>query len=246
MTRDPRLAVLSDAHGNIEALNRVLEDMDGLGLFRAVFLGDAIGYGPEPEASARALLDRDIPMVLGNHEKGVADKHSRMWFNPQAYKSLEKTRSLLTSDTEARLAALPASLVLDDMRFVHGTPPDSVTRYLFELDDDQLRDCFASYPERLCFAGHTHELMRYTLCPDGSLERMPLARGVVGLDPEARHIINAGSVGQPRDGNNNAKYVVYDRDKDSIEVRYVPYDIKKTADRIIELGMPRAYADRLW
>ena len=246
MPHDPRLAVLSDAHGNLEALTRVLADMDALSIREAVFLGDAIGYGPEPEETAAALLARGMPMVQGNHEKGVADKHYRQWFNPQSRRALEQTRTMLSPAVSAKLAALPDHLVLGGIRFVHGTPPSSVTRYLFELDDDQLRKCFSEYPERLCFAGHTHELMRYTLCPNNRIERVLLGRGVTELDPDARHIINAGSVGQPRDGNNNAKYVIYDRDADSVEVRYVEYDIAKTADMIIERGMPKVFADRLW
>lgn len=246
MSHSPRLAVLSDVHGNLEALTQVLRDMDSLSLRKAVFLGDAIGYGPEPEACAATLLVRGIPMVRGNHEKGIADKDYRRWFNPQARRVLERTKSMLSPETVRQLSKLPEYLVLDEVRFVHGAPPHSVTRYLFELDDDQIRERFSEYPERLCFAGHTHELMRYSLYPDGRLERAPMGRGVILLDPEARHIINAGSVGQPRDGNNNAKYVVYDKKQDSIEVRFVPYDIKKTADRIIELGMPKVFADRLW
>jgi len=125
------------------------------------------------------------------------------------------------------------------------------------LDDDALREAFALYPQPLCFVGHTHELERISLFGEaqgGKLERKELGKGSVSLDPRARHIINAGAVGQPRDGNNKAKYILWEPDAahgntrvgTNIEVRFVPYDIARTAALIVEKGLPTVYADRLW
>lgn len=130
------------------------------------------------------------------------------------------------------------------MRFVHGAPPEDVTTYLFELSSDDLAARFARYPEQVCFVGHTHELSLVSF--DGRTVRVGCpVRGVTKLNPALRHIVNVGSVGQPRDGNNNAKYVRFDPQGFALEVRFVPYDFEKTARRIEELGFPRIFADRL-
>jgi diadenosine tetraphosphatase ApaH/serine/threonine PP2A family protein phosphatase len=250
-TRAP-LAVLSDVHGNLEALRAVLDDLDAAGAREILNLGDMVGYGPEPEACVRLLRERGAVSVLGNHELGLVEAEARGWFNPQARKALERTRRLVSEDSLAYFRTLPRAVTRAGARFVHGCPPELVTKYLFELDADDLRATFGLYPERLCFAGHTHELERISLTIDGEVAHKGLGRGVLRLDPAQRHLINAGAVGQPRDGDNRAKYVLWTPDAagyggaDVIDVRCVPYDIAKTAAGILEKGLPAVYADRLW
>ena len=249
MTQPFRLAVLSDIHANYEALVCVLSDIEALGIADLVCLGDTIGYGPEPERCARIILDRHIPSCLGNHEFGLQNRRNRAWFNPQARQALDRTRELLSQDTIDRLCALPPVLALGGVRYVHGCPPESPTEYLFNLDDGQLLRRFGLYPEPLCFAGHTHELALYSLSGDpstGTIVRQPLPQGPTILDPAERHILNIGSVGQPRDGDNHAKYCVFTPSEHTVEIRFVPYDIAATAEKIVQAGLPKAYADRLW
>lgn len=242
--KHPRLAVLSDAHGNLEALNRVLEDLSGQKVDHIVCLGDAIGYGPEPDACARIFHDKNIPMVLGNHERALKSKRYLAWFNPTAQTTHKRTEKLLSDEMVAWLQARPVYFVEDGCRFVHGCPPKSVSHYLFELAEEAIDGLFDKFGEQFCFVGHTHELALVT--KNGSMTYEEIKEGVIRLDPEARYIVNAGSVGQPRDGDSRAKYVILDRNAWTLEVRCVKYDIKKTADRIEELGFPKAYADRLW
>jgi len=243
------LAILSDVHGNLEALTSVLADMDAQGVSRAVCLGDMVGYGPEPDACVKLLRARAVPTVLGNHEHGLLEAQARGWFNPQARKALDRTRALLSDDSLMYFRTLPRTLELDGALFVHGCPPGLVSKYLYELDDEAFREAFALYPNRLCFVGHTHELERISL-RGGKVERKVLGKGVFPLGARARHIVNVGAVGQPRDGNNKAKYLLWspgaEGGPDSIEVRFVGYDIAKTAAAIIENGLPSVYADRLW
>ena len=100
-------------------------------------------------------------------------------------------------------------------------------------------------PEKVCFVGHTHDLELFSF--DGQkVKDTPLGKGPVTLKKDRQYIINIGSVGQPRDGNNNAKYVIWDTASRSLEVRFIPYDIAKTADKILELGLPEYNASRLW
>jgi diadenosine tetraphosphatase ApaH/serine/threonine PP2A family protein phosphatase len=239
-----RIAVISDVHANLAALEAVLADMDG----RAdeVFsLGDNIGYGPDPEAVLRVLEARGIPSVMGNHELGLVRGDVLARFNPSARRSLEITRDHLSTESLKALADLPGFITREGCRFVHGAPPDSCQRYLFELSDTQLRSCFEAMNETVCFVGHTHDLEM--VFPRGDrIHREGLPRGTVSLPDECRAIFNIGSVGQPRDGDNRAKYVVYDTGERTLEVRFVDYDIGATVERILKLGMPEINAHRLW
>lgn len=244
-----RIAVLSDVHGNLEALREVLADLDAQGAAAVVNLGDMVGYGPEPEACVRLLRERGALSVLGNHELGLVEAAARGWFNPQARKALDRTRTLLSAESLDYFATLPRALEHRGALFVHGCPPALVSRYLYELDEAGLREAFGLYEHGLCFVGHTHELERISLLPGqgrAKLARKVLGRGRLVLNPLARHIVNAGAVGQPRDGDNRAKYLLWEPETGVLDVRFVRYDIARTAAAIIEKGLPAVYADRLW
>jgi len=181
---------------------------------------------------------------MGNHELAVVDEAYLEWFNPEAQESILLTRSLLSAETVEYIEGLKPSMVVGGCLCVHGTPPDSVTRYLFEMGYPELLQWFSFAEPRICFVGHTHELeiIRY----DGDdLAQSYLPEGVLKIHPEDRCIINVGSVGQPRDGDNRAKYVVWDDEENTLEVRFVPYDIQTTMDKILELGFPPFNAYRL-
>lgn len=248
----PRIAVLSDVHGNLEALREVLRDLDAQGAEAVVNLGDMVGYGPEPEACVRLLRERGALSVLGNHELGLVEAAARGWFNPQARKALDRTRALLSAESLEYFQTLPRALEHRGALCVHGCPPALVTKYLYELDDSGLREAFGLYTNPLCFVGHTHELGCISLLPGqgrGKIARKALGKGPLVLNPLARHLVNAGAVGQPRDGDNRAKYILWEPEPDGpgrLDVRFVPYDIAKTAAGIIEKGLPTVYADRLW
>ncbi len=240
-----RLAVLSDIHGNLEAFQEVLADLDRQGVDRVVSLGDNVGYGPEPEAVVRLLQARGIPSVLGNHEWGLCRPEHLGWFNPGAQRALVRTGELMGEEALCTCCSLPRFRTWEGSRFVHGFPPDDVVTYLFSVDHDTLEQTLRDMDEEICFVGHTHELVLVRL-GGGGVDVRPLDPGVVSLDVEGPWLVNAGSVGQPRDGDNRAKYVIWDPQARTLEVRFVSYDIRKTADGIVAAGMPRRYADRLW
>lgn len=237
--------MISDIHGNLEAFLQVLADMDEQGVDAVMCLGDNVGYGPEPEPVLELLRRRRIPSVMGNHELVLAQPRYLRIMNPSARKSITITRTLLSDDTMAYIQALEPSMVSRGALFVHGCPPDSMTKYLFAVSDASLRRAVSAAKAPMCFVGHTHdlEIIRFE---QERVDRSPLGRGRVCLDQGVRYIINVGSVGQPRDGNNNAKYVIWDQAAHAVEVRFVPYDIARTADRILALGFPEYDAIRLW
>ncbi len=247
------IAVLADIHANREALKAVLADLDAwiAGMPpgtnpTVVALGDMIGYGGDPAAVLAMVRDRGMLAVMGNHEKGAIDAACRRaCFHQYSREALMRTRELLSGSDLDSLSGLPTSLVLSGLRFVHGMPPDDPLTYLVTQDDDELRRAFAAFPERVCFVGHSHVLEGASL-RDGRLVRFDYGGEPFWPDPAARHILCCGSVGQPRDGDNRAKYVLIDTEAHLVTVRRVPYDIAGAAARIIERGLPRRYADRLW
>ena len=240
-----RLAVISDIHGNWNAMSEVLKDIDCVGSDRVFCLGDAIGYGPEPERVVQTLRQKKIPTIIGNHELAAIKPKYLSWFNPTARVSLEKSLAMLSEQSMAFISGLKNHMVALGCRFVHGFPPQSTTTYRFEVPNEERLRIMESMPENICFIGHTHDLNMIT-CRGTNLESKPLAKGITDISIEDTHIITVGSVGQPRDSNNNAKYIIWEADKKSIEVRYVPYDIADTADKILAAGLPPTHANRLW
>lgn len=240
-----RLAVISDIHGNLDALDRVVADIDGSRADRILCLGDMIGYGPESGAVVESIRERNISALMGNHELAVSDPGILKWFNPLARTSLEKTIRLLSRETIQYIRGLAPYRIFCSYRFVHGFPPDSARTYLAMVSDRQLKTGFEALEERLCFLGHTH--IPAVIAFDGeSVCRKRPDPGITRLDPGRKYMINVGSVGQPRDGDNHAKYVIWDSEKQQLELRYVSYDIASVAAKITAMGLPEAHARRLW
>ncbi len=240
-----RIAVISDIHGNLEALMEVLADIDKCEIDQIIDLGDNIGYGPDPEKVVQCIIKRQIPCIMGNHELSIFDPALLSWFNPNAKKSLKKTKNMLSAASLQYIKTLDKSMVVHDCRFVHGFPPDSPTTYLFQVDRATLKQAFDSSQEPLCFTGHTHR-PEIIVNNGDEIFRKPLHQEIFQIDPTHKYIINVGSVGQPRDGDRNAKYIIWDARDETLEVRYVPYDITVTAKKIIAMGLPRPHAERLW
>ncbi|MCK9241107.1 metallophosphoesterase family protein [Desulfocurvus sp.] len=239
------IAVLSDIHGNLDALRAVLADMDALGVAGAVSLGDVIGYGPDPEACLALLRERGIPTVMGNHEHAMLRESHKRWFNPQSRAAVEITETLIGPDTREALRTLPTSLVRGGARFVHGYPPDNLHLYLHAVSDERLGQTLAQMAEEVCFVGHTHDLA-WIRWDNGHLTRGTLAPGVLALDPGCRYLLNVGSVGQPRDDfDTTAKYVLHDPAARRCEVRRVAYDARPVAARMLAQGVPETFIRRL-
>ncbi len=240
-----RIAIVSDIHSNLEAFREVLADIDRSKVDQIVSLGDNIGYGPEPEEVLQLIRARCILSIRGNHEQGIIDPTCRSWFNWHARRSLELNRELLSPESIAYIHQLAPALTIERCLFVHGFPPESATTYLFEVSDRQVKRVLSSLDQELCFVGHTHDLELVAF--DGQrIGHMPLAKAEFMLEDGWKYLINAGSVGQPRDGDNRAKYLIWDTQSRHLTVRSLPYDIAGTAAKILALGLPRINADRLW
>jgi predicted phosphodiesterase len=240
-----KLAIISDVHGNLEALSNVLADVDAANVDKIICLGDCIGYGPDPEAVITEIRRRGIPMLMGNHELALCHPDQLAWFNPLAQTSLRKSLTMLSQDTIDFIAQLPKYLICSQCRCVHGFPPDSARTYLFQKSTEALLGTFKDMSEPICFVGHTHDL-EIVIYDGRRVDRRPLKSGLIKLNSKERYIINSGSVGQPRDGNNNAKYAIFDTERWELDIRFVPYDITTTVAKIKAAGLPESHANRLW
>ncbi|MEN8256988.1 MAG: metallophosphoesterase family protein [Thermodesulfobacteriota bacterium] len=239
------LAILSDIHGNYQALQAVLADIDGHDVDLIYTLGDNIGYCPQPEEVVQALMARDARSILGNHELALKSKSYLKRLNFVVQDSLALTRKLMGPETIAFSTSLPSFRVENNTRFVHGCPPESVTTYLQNPSPTRLERTFATYPEQYCFYGHTHAFGRYL--SDGKRYWAEKAEiGQVLLNDMWRHINNVGSVGQPRDGKgNSAKYGLWNTESNSLEIRALEYDVAETVALLKKLGFHASNASRL-
>jgi diadenosine tetraphosphatase ApaH/serine/threonine PP2A family protein phosphatase len=236
-----RYAILSDVHGNLEALRAVLADAapraDGV-----LCLGDIVGYGADPGACVELLDRRARAIVAGNHEHGVAGLLSLGWFNGWARAAAEWTRERFDDDHRAWLAALPLVRELEDATLVHASPaqPDEWD-YLVTPEDGW--SAFGDFATRWCFVGHSHVPGAWSLGSSGpDFDPRP---SVVIAEPGRRYLVNVGSVGQPRDRDPRASYGVWDVDAGRVEVRRVTYDVETARAKIVAAGLPRFLAERL-
>jgi predicted phosphodiesterase len=235
-----RIAVLSDIHSNLVALDAVL---DHLGPVDAIWhLGDVVGYGPEPDAVVERLASVGAVGVRGNHDAAAAGGREIEYFNPEARSAMEWTRGRITDGTRDWLAALPERRVERDITLVHGSPRDPIWEYVTSLA--VARAGIAVMTTTLGLHGHTHVPVAFATT-DARLEVIVPSDGSV-LDLENRvALVNPGSVGQPRDGDPRASYLVLDPEGRSIAWHRVEYDIGAVVSAMRAVGLPERLAERL-
>jgi diadenosine tetraphosphatase ApaH/serine/threonine PP2A family protein phosphatase len=235
-----RIAVLSDIHSNIVALDAVLAH---LGTVDAVWhLGDVVGYGPEPDAVVERLASLGAVGVRGNHDAAAAGGSEIDYFNPEARAAMEWTRRRITDATRDWLAALPERHVERDTTLVHGSPRDPIWEYVTSMTI--ARAAIAVLTTTLGLHGHTHVPVAFATA-NGRLEMIAPSDGS-SFDLEDRvALVNPGSVGQPRDGDPRASYLVLDPDARSIAWHRVEYDIDAVMAAMRAVGLPDRLAERL-
>jgi len=236
-----RTVVISDIHGNLEAFTAVLRDIQSQQIDRIVSLGDNIGYGADSEKVTQLMISQDIPTVLGNHEMAALDKKVFNWHAREVKKAIEIAVASLSEDSLRYLRQSKISISDSGCFFVHGFPPDSFRTYLNQVSDADLRRTFTEMKENLCFVGHTHHL-RLLHYENNQVRLQQMPQSPITLQKNEKYIINAGSVGQPRDGGSQAKYVIWDSQACQIEIRAISYDTALAARKIIAAGIPSRFA----
>ncbi|MEW5990122.1 MAG: metallophosphoesterase family protein [Chloroflexota bacterium] len=235
-----RIAVLSDIHSNIVALDAVLA---AAGAVDAVWhLGDVVGYGPEPDAVVARLAGIGATGVKGNHDAAAVGGSEIEWFNPDARRAMEWTRATISRATSAWLDALPPSLANGDRTLVHGSPREPIWEYVTSVP--VARANLAALEGRIGLHGHTHIPAAF-LEDDGRVELVSPGDGSVLELRGRRALVNPGSVGQPRDGDPRSSYLVLDTGADSVTWRRVPYDVEAVQSAMRAAGLPASLATRL-
>lgn len=237
-----KFGIVSDIHGNLAALQAVLLLLRARGATRFICLGDIVGYGPDPNACVDAVRELRGHVVAGNHDFGAAGRTPTADFSSAAQSALDWTRKQLTRDNQHYLEDLPLTDSCDILRLVHASPsaPDQ-WEYLFSIRE--AREEVDSFSEPVCLVGHTHYPF-VVECPRGSDCRL-LRHESFALKPDTKYVINAGSVGQPRDGNPRACCLFFDSNAGTMTFLRVEYDVALTQQRIRAAGLPEFLASRL-
>jgi len=236
-----RYAVLSDIHGNAEALESVLASLAGMDVQGAVCLGDIVGYGADPSGSIASVRRWSEATVMGNHDRAVVNRREADSFNEWAHDAVVWTREQLTEEELAFLRGLPLTATYQGAVLAHASPRrPGAWNYI--LDEGLARGAFDSFDQQLCLIGHSHEPCFFEM--DGEEVRM-LPPGTLTMASGRRYLANAGSVGQPRDGDPRASYAVVDLERSTVEIVRVEYDVETAGRKIERAGLPVVLAERL-
>ena len=245
-----KIAVIGDVHGNIPALEAVLSQCDGCDAVWCV--GDTVGYGPYPNECVSRVRELGAVTVAGNHDLGSLGTIDLLSFNTYARRACEWTGEVLSEDARDYLDSLALrKRVTNDVLLVHGSPRDPVWEYVLNMG--QALEVFGSFDERICFHGHSHSplVFKSLVGESGELDESAVQPTVPGdgyrleLEGDRRYLVNVGSVGQPRDGDPRACYVLFDPDEGLITYRRVLYPVAEVQEKMKEEGLPEFLARRL-
>ncbi|MFW5870257.1 MAG: metallophosphoesterase family protein [Candidatus Sumerlaeota bacterium] len=255
-----RLAVFSDIHSNLAALEACLKDMEEQGCEHFFCCGDIVGYGAHPNECCRIMIQLDVPCVMGNHDYMATTLDNIDSFNHIARKAILWTHRALKPVHLDYLKNLPYVRVQDNMTFVHASPLEP-SNWHYILTRGEARVNFECFDTWMCFVGHSHQpfvveqlLLESeqkdteegdTLAAFGDHKLLCPDPDVIELTDQKRYLINVGSVGQPRDRDPRACYTIVDTEKGRVAFRRIPYDIDSAQEAIIAAGLPSDLADRL-
>ena len=236
------LALISDIHGNLEALEAVLQDIERQKADKIFCLGDVIGYGCNPIECLRLVNENCNVKLLGNHEFAVLGLMSDRGLNDLARESLSWTKEKIGDREISIISDFEMDYTLDDNYFVHASPYEPEAWH-YILSSREAAAAFEAAEDNICFFGHTHVPLIFSLYPDGRL------RQTVGHDflpdDENRYLVNIGSVGQPRDNDPRAGYVIFDTEEKEVLYHRIEYDLTLTQRKMAEEKIPSYLIERL-
>ncbi|MCX6972638.1 MAG: metallophosphoesterase family protein [Verrucomicrobia bacterium] len=238
------IAVISDIHSNFEALTAVLDDVRLQEVQQVVCLGDIVGYASSVQSCMRAVRELGCPVLMGNHDEAACLPAPPKDFNDTATAGVVFASARLSESDRAWITCLPRNLEIDGVVFTHASLANSFG-WPYIISPEDARRHFANQTTHLAFCGHTHKPMVWLQESPGGQVTQRTGKEVMPLPPGGKVLVNVGAVGQPRDGDTRACYVIYRLEQATVEFRRVEYDIKRTKRKIIRAGLPRFTAQRL-
>lgn len=235
-----RYAIFGDVHANLEALEAVLEDARKEGATHHICLGDLVGYNADPETCLERVRAMNCPVVKGNHDEQASEMSDLSFFNPLAAMAIQWTRNRLSEEQKAWLRALKYSRLVKNFTIVHATL-DSPAGWGYVLNELDASGSFSYQHTQVCFYGHTH-VPRAFVRESRVVEVAPTE---LLIEPGKKYFLNAGSVGQPRDADWRASYVLYTPEENHVQWRRLPYDLESAQKKILQAGLPERLALRL-
>lgn len=243
-----RVAFISDVHSNLEALKAVLGEIERDDISLVVNLGDLVGYNANPKECVELVRKKKIISILGNHDRAATELKFAESFNILAYQALVWSAQKLSVGHKQFLKRLQHTQVLWDRYLLfHGAPenPDAYIFYLF-----QAKKVFNYMRKRtpgiqIAFFGHTHHRALWQRDVRGKVSRIEISDEPLVLNAEQMYLINPGSVGQPRQKQWKASYLVFTNEPESIHFRSVAYDVVSAQNKIREARLPEYLAERL-
>jgi len=235
-----RYALIADIHANLEALEVVLEDTKEQKCTHYACVGDVVGYNANPKECLDIIRNMGMPCVKGNHDEYCSSEDALEGFNAHAAAAVNWTRRQLTEEDRQWLRDFKYLRMVASFSMVHATL-DGPQRWGYVFDKLAAAASFTYQNTAVCFFGHTHvpvAFIRDTMVRGGTYSKFK-------VEPGKKYFVNVGAVGQPRDGNPKAGYVVYDMDEGTIELRRLDYDIARAQKKILAAGLPARLADRL-
>ena len=242
-----RIAIISDIHSNLEALESVLERLRQEEVDSVLNLGDLVGYNASPAECLALLQSRpEIHNLAGNHDLALLSPEQAEAFNIIAYQALMWCREQVPSKDLEFLQGLPLTLETPGFWACHGTPTSADTYIAYHFQGKRvLRDLSKGAGVRVCFFGHTHRRALWYRDIRGKVALQDIVQPKMQLSRDGHYLINPGSVGQPRDGNPEAAYAVFDDEAFSVQFKSVPYNVAAAQQRILRAGLPPYLAERL-
>src|SRR5437773_6523637 len=235
-----RYAVIADIHANLEALEVVLADTKEQKCTHYCCVGDVVGYNANPKECLDIIRSMGMPVVKGNHDEYCSSEEDLEGFNPHAAEAVNWTRKQLSKEDRQWLRDLKYVRLVASFSVVHATL-DVPQRWGYVFDKLAAAASFTYQNTSVCFFGHTHvpvAFMRDNVVRGGTYSKFK-------VEPGKKYFVNVGAVGQPRDNNPKAAYVIYDVHEGTIELRRLEYDIAAAQKKILAAGLPERLAERL-
>lgn len=241
-----RLGIFSDIHANYEALSAVLEAFKQESIDQYHCLGDVVGYGGAPNICADIVRELATHTILGNHDAAVAGRMDYSYYYEAARNALDEHKRVLSDENLDWLKSLPYNRRLEEanVELCHGSPV-RLEEFDYIFAPEQARECLPMFDEmaQLTLIGHSHLCKVFALTRTG-VEELPAQD--LTLEEEKKYIVSVGSVGQPRDYDNRASFVVFDADERRLEFKRIEYDIETAADKVLRANLERNFAHRLY